>query len=125
MMTFLREKNIFSHNMGKIGPWRSLRFFQQKLIFLFYVLFWAFFGLKTESGHSPATTKCLTYLESPTECYGTNSVLRLKIPKNVQNSIKTRKNPLLQENFSTFSMYQFSPFGLLIHFFPVKCHQIV
>jgi hypothetical protein len=33
-------------------------------------------------------------------------------------------SPLLQEKFSTFSMYQCSPFGLLIHFFPFKRHQI-
>jgi hypothetical protein len=37
--------------------------------------------------------------------------------KNVQNSTKTRKNQLFQEKFSIFSMYQCSPFGLLIHFF--------
>jgi hypothetical protein len=41
--------------MGKIGPWRSLRIlriFSAKVDFLpFYVLFWAFFGLNTESEH--------------------------------------------------------------------------
>jgi hypothetical protein len=44
--------------MGKIGPWRSLRiwrFFSAKVDFLaFYVLFWAFFALDTESEHISA-----------------------------------------------------------------------
>jgi hypothetical protein len=51
-------------------------------------------------------------------------VLRPKMPKNVQNSTKTRKNQLFQEKISIFSMYQCSPFGLLIHVFPVKRYQI-
>jgi hypothetical protein len=54
--------------MGKIGPWRSLRilrFFSAKVDFLaFYVLFWAFFGLDTESEHISALQCALHTLES-------------------------------------------------------------
>jgi hypothetical protein len=54
--------------MGKIGPWRSLRIlriFSAKVDFLaFYVLFWAFFGLDTESEHISALQCALHTLES-------------------------------------------------------------
>jgi hypothetical protein len=54
--------------MGKIGPWRSLRIlriFSAKVDFLaFYVLFWAFFGLDTESEHISALQCALHSLES-------------------------------------------------------------
>jgi hypothetical protein len=52
VMTFLREKIIFSHKMAKIGPWRGLRILVCKSRFLpFLVLFlvnFCVFGLNTE-----------------------------------------------------------------------------
>jgi hypothetical protein len=67
--------------MGKIGPWRILRFFSAKVDFWpFYVLFWAFFGLLKHryNKSSFSTAMCLTYLESSiplvsyekVQCYG-------------------------------------------------------
>jgi hypothetical protein len=87
LMTFLRKLLFFSNKIRKICTWRSLIiFFIKSWFFPFYVLFWAFFGLNTESWHGRSRTadvlficlssawqlKCLRV--SKTESYGISRI---------------------------------------------------
>jgi hypothetical protein len=52
LRTFLRTKNYFSHKMGKIGPWRSLRFlrfFSAKVDFCRFMYCFGRFSVLTQN----------------------------------------------------------------------------
>jgi hypothetical protein len=129
--------------MVKIGQWRILTFFLQKLIFLGFStknwkigqfhhcialrhFCWHSFRLESPISYESRGLEHFKNVRQSSRKYCQQILCQgRKTAKTVLKTAKTRKIHFCRQKFSNFSMDQFSPFGLNFFFFSLKCHQIV
>jgi hypothetical protein len=121
--------------MGKIGPWRFLRFFLLKLIFLGFstknwkivqfhhgdTFCWHSFRLETPISYESRGLEHFKNVRQSSRKYCQQILCQgRKTAKTVLKTAKTAKIHFCRQKFSNFYMDQFSPFGLNIFFLFLK-----